>query len=542
MPVITLDTAELRSLLGRQVPLDELKARIPMMGAEIESATESEINAEFFPNRPDLYSVEGVARALKGFLGIEEGLRAYEAGKSNVTLKVERSVEAVRPFIACGMVRGVSVDDRMIRSLMQLQEKLHLTLGRKRRKVAIGVHDARALKQPFVYRAVKPKEVSFVPLGKTEEMDLAEILERHEKGVEYAEVLRGKPVYPIIQDAGGQVLSFPPIINGTVTEVTEATGDIFLDVTGTDLRTNCVVLNIIATALADRGGKIETVDVRYHDKALAMPDLAPGPMVLDMAYARKMTGMNLEAEDAAKALRRMRFGAQAKGDKVYVLVPAYRSDILHPIDLVEDAAIGHGYDMVPLALPKSPTFAKARQIETVSDAAAASLVGMGYLEVSTLTLSNEREQFDLLRLEKGQRTTILNPATEEHTCLRVSLLPGLMATLRGNKRRELPQRVFECGDVVVGHANQRMCAAASIHPKASFTEMKSVALALLRDLGHPNVEVEREEWPTFIEGRCASIASGGKKLGRFGEVHPEAITGFELQNPVAALELDLTKI
>ena len=417
-----------------------------------------------------------------------------------------------------------------------------MTVGRKRRKVAIGVHDARRLKPPYVYRAVKPREVKFVPLGKTKEMDLAEILASHEKGMDYADILDGKERYPIIQDSEGQVLSFPPIINGTVTEVTEATTEIFLDVTGTDFRTNCVVLNIIACALADRGGKLEAVEVAYKGKTYSLPDLAPEKMDIDPGYVGGILGVKLDSHQIVEALERMRYGAEAKGAKVHALVPAYRSDVLHQIDLVEDIGIGYGYEKIPVSLPKDSTFAKARAIDSVSDAAADSLVGLGYLEASTLTLSCEAEQFDRMRLPRAPATSILNPATEENTCLRVSLIPGLMATLRANKHRELPQRLFESGDVVIGHSNARRCAAVSTHPLASFTEMKSLVLALARDLALENVVISGDDSPSFITGRCASLTIGGRKAGIFGELHPEAITNFGLQNPVAAMEIDLTKI
>jgi phenylalanyl-tRNA synthetase beta chain len=147
-----------------------------------------------------------------------------------------------------------------------------------------------------------------------------------------------------------------------------------------------------------------------------------------------------------------------------------------------------------------------------------------------------------MRLPRGKATKILNPATEENTCLRLSLLPGLMATLRANKHRELPQRLFEVGDVVIDHKNRRRCAAASTHPLASFAEMKAAVLALVRDLGFPDAAVASAESPSFIKGRCASVSAGGRQLGLFGELHPEAVTAFGLQNPVAAMELDLTVI
>ena len=267
MALISIDYQDLVSLIGKDVPKEELLSTLPMMGSDIDSVEDDTLNVEFFPNRPDLYSVEGVARALRGFLGFEKGLALYDVKETDMVLNVDPSVNDVRPYIVAGMVRDVCITDELIKSLMEVQEKLHLTLGRKRKKVAIGVHDSRSLKPPFVYKAVEPKSLRFVPLGYFEEMDLAEILVRHEKGREYAWTLEGKQTYPIILDSDEQVLSFPPIINGIVTQVTEATTDIFLDLTGTDFNAVNSALNIISTLLAERGGKRNGAENEWKQKS-----------------------------------------------------------------------------------------------------------------------------------------------------------------------------------------------------------------------------------------------------------------------------------
>src|SRR5205823_4972677 len=221
------------------------------MGAGPEGVQDHVMTFDIFPNRPDLYSVEGIARGLRGFLGLEAGLALYPVKAASLDFIVDSSVSNVRPFAVGGIIRGLGLDDDLLRSIVDLQEKLHASVGRKRRKVAIGIHDLDRVSPPFTYKAVRPREVRFTPLGLAQEMDLSEILAKHEKGREYAHLVESKPLFPIITDSAGKVLSFPPVINGILTQLTSDTRNLFLDVTGTDLEAVSGCLAILATALAE---------------------------------------------------------------------------------------------------------------------------------------------------------------------------------------------------------------------------------------------------------------------------------------------------
>ena len=538
MPVISIEYDDLIELLGQKVEMKKLVEMIPMMGADIGKIDYTQMDIEFFPDRPDLYSVEGVARALRGFLGFDKGLQKYPISESGVKLIVDPPVTEVRPFIVSGLVKGVEITDFFIQSLMDMQEKLHLTLGRKRMKTAIGVHDFRNIKPPFTYKAVDPESIQFIPLGKTESMDLEEILRKHEKGRDYACTLEGFPRYPIIVDANNEVLSFPPIINGTLTTVTEDTKDIFLDLTGNDMNAVNQALNIIATALAERGGKIERVEVVYSDETIMTPDLEPTKMDLELEYLNSMLGTEISLEDAAFHLEKMRFGSEIEEGKIITSIPAYRGDILHPIDLVEDVAISYGYMKFQPVLPQSMTFGKPKEIIEFCGKLRTIMVGFGYNEVLTLTLSNEKEQFEKMGLEVMDRAIAQNPLTEDHTCLRVSLIPSLLSTLRVNRHRDLPQKIFEVGIVIPEKENVYKLSGVAIHPKASFTEVKSLVEGIL---GAFNVKysIEPLSHGSFVDGRSASVISNDESIGVFGELHPSVITNFDLSNPILAFELDV---
>jgi len=262
MPKAEFSFPELQRLLGRKLPVSELREEIPMLGVDLESIDEEKLIVEVFPNRPDMLSVEGFARALRGKMGIETGLVSPKVESSGITLKVDSSVAAVRPYVTAAVVRGININDANLRSLMDLQEKLHITHGRRRRKVAIGVHDLSKVVPPFIYKAVKPESVSFIPLDNRAPMNLRQILSDHPKGRDYAWVLEKAEVYPVIVDSNNDVLSFPPIINGELTRVTEETTDLFIDVTGTDEKAINLALNILVHAFADMGGAIYSVDIR----------------------------------------------------------------------------------------------------------------------------------------------------------------------------------------------------------------------------------------------------------------------------------------
>ncbi|HYM39748.1 MAG TPA: phenylalanine--tRNA ligase subunit beta [Thermoplasmata archaeon] len=524
---------DLIDLLGRRISLEEAVNRITYMGSGPEGVQGDVMTFDIFPNRPDLYSVEGIARSLRGYLGIETGLPTYAVSPSGIDFLVDPSVARVRPFAVGGVVRGVDLDDRLLRSLVDLQEKLHTTTGRRRKKVAIGIHDLDRVEPPFTFKAVAPHSLRFVPLGSAKEMDLADILIQHEKGVEYRAILEGKEAYPIIVDKNGAVLSFPPIINGVRTQLTPDTRDLFLDVTGTDFEAVSGSLNILATSLAERGGKIQTVRTIYADRTIDTPDLSPIPLALDLARAQELLGLDLTPEKAVELLRRMRHDADAHGRSVRVRAAAYRMDLLHEVDLAEDVAIAWGYDRYPRGLARQQTIGTPLPKTLFSEALRQLLIGYGYQEVMSLTMASAEEP-----LATPERAVVLNPVTTDLTTLRSSLLPGLLNLFKLNKHRELPQRIFEVADVVLEARNARHVAAAAMHPRASFTEAKSLVLSLLRDAGREGA-VEPVEDANFIAGRAASVLADGREFGRFGEIHPRILEAYTLVQPVMAFELDV---
>ncbi|MDY0267165.1 MAG: phenylalanine--tRNA ligase subunit beta [Methanimicrococcus sp.] len=543
MPVITVDSKDLEALsgIGRQQIIDS----VSMIGAEVERVEEETIDIEFFPNRPDLYSVEGVSRAMKAFFEIAPGLKRYDVRPPQVEIIIKKEVKDVRPILGCAVVRGLNFTSSAIKSLMDLQEDLHWALGRGRKKVSVGVHDLKNIQAPFTYTTESP-DYTFVPLDHTEKMTMSEILEKHAKGVKFAHLVKEMKRYPLIRDAKGDVLSFPPIINGTLTTVTESTKELFIDVTGTSKEVY-VALNIIVTALAERGGIIEAVRIKDEsdEKEIILPNLEPLVYSIRQEEIEKHLGFPMERDEIVQSLGKMGFDAVLKSESpmIYdVFAPAYRADILHEYDIIEDVAIGYGYANIPARLPDAHTAGKSHPLSTARLSASEAMVGLGYSQVMPFTLTSEKIHFENMRRPVTKDVTyVTHPISEDQTLIRTTLLPGLLEILALNRHRELPQKIYEIGEVAVSGKNKQKIAAISIHHAANFTEMAEVVDAFLRET-NTEYELKESDDPSFLNGRAADIIVNDQKVGVYGELHPVVLSAFELGYAVIGFEADMSEI
>jgi phenylalanyl-tRNA synthetase beta chain len=550
MPTITLERDHFSSYVGRNVTVEEMAKWLPWLGTDTEEVGSDYVKIEYNPNRVDFCSYSGVARAFRGLMGWETGMPNFKVKQGTIALTVDKSVAEVRPYVVSAVVRGLNIDYEAIRELMEMQEALHWMIGRDRKKASIGVHNLDAVEPPFSYVTCAPNEIKFVPLDKTEEMTPQEVLEKHEKGMAYKSEVDWAPRYPLIVDRKGQVLSFPPIINGELTRVAENTRNLFIDVTGTELNAISRSLNVLVTALADMGGTIETVPVEYSDQVLVTPDLTPQKMKLHVDYANEMLGLKLSESKTIEALQKSRLDAKRVEKGVLeVTIPAYRTDILHEIDLVEEVAIGYGYFRLKPTKPATVTTGKQHRVNEVANTVRQIMVGLGFVEALNFILANEVDHYQKMRRKAEELVTLANPVSTEYSIIRNDLLPSLMRNLADNKHQVFPQQMFEVSDVITlneeseSRTEQRIHAAAvSSHPTANFTEIKSILEALLMNLGLKKWTVKETEHPSFLQGRAATLSFTGTELGVVGEIHPEVLNNFELENPTGAFEIDLQKI
>jgi phenylalanyl-tRNA synthetase beta chain len=591
MPVVDVDPDELRRLTGHEEKSDEaFKADLFALGLEFEGETEDgKLQLEFGPDRLDRLSVEGVARSLRYQYGDDRGVYVPNTNDADWTVVVEESVPAERPYVTGAVIRGVDFDEAALDSLIQLQEKLHATIGRKREKGAIGIHDLTMLKgevydtadgsggrKSITYRGVDPDGDRFVPLDADAEMTPAEVLTDHPTGETYAPIVREYERYPAIYDEIG-LFSFPPVINGRRTEVSTDSRDLFVELTGTDQWTIDRMCNVICYALDARGATVEAVDVVYPDGRLGRPDFDVDTKTVAHERIEGMLGVDLDVPETVDLFERSGLGAAVEGEAsgpsgepdagdgvtYEVSIPPYRTDVLHPLDLIDDVGRAYGFNDLTPRYPDVATVGGRHDRSNLEAAARTSLVGLGFEDLLNFHMISERENYDRLGLDRPDDgdvdgadpsygadppATITEPYSEDYTMLRTWALPSLMMVLENNTHRAYPQDLSEIGLAAhadaaenTGVAERRTVAAVLARHDATYEDAKSRLASLCHDFD-VDLATPATSHPTFIEGRAAAVVIDGDRVGVIGEVHPRVLVEHDLELPVAAFEFDLSAL
>lgn len=546
MPSISIEQSLLRGLVeakGRKHDIEDLAFRLPLLGTDIDNCDEEVLEIEIFPDRPDLLSAETLFYGIMPFLHNSPSNPRLLVNPGINRMTVSPELSEIRPVILGAIVRGVNLDEEGIKRLMEHQEKLHFALGRGRKRASIGVHDFSKLAPPFRVEAVG-REHRFTPLGMSHDLSIDEILTKHPKGVDYSHLLDGMEKVPIILDSNDEVLSFPPIINGEHTTVTTKTRDLFVDVTGLDSRACESSLMLVCLQLQIMGGKVESIRVKTCDGMEWSLDGTSRIHKVKKSLVEGILGISFTDEELANSINRM--GGIYNGEQNGILsfsMPRWRFDILHPIDLVEEIAIGHGYENLGHDVPKAPLTAIPRTDGHLLRRIRESLQGIGLVQIQSLTLSNDDDQFNSVKWRpKGAVTRMTNPITTEHTILRQNILPGLLRLLSANRHHELPQGIYEMGSVVINHVNQQKFAFLVAENSGGFASLRGRIQTLMRDLGCQNWQLSPIEDGPWLKGRSASIIVNEILVGQCGEVDPNVAQIFDLSVPISGAEVDVAAL
>lgn len=541
MPTVTLNKTEFEKLVGKELSLEQLKDRISMLGTDLEGIEGEEIKVEIFPNRPDLLSEQGFARAFSSFIGAKTGLREYKVESSGMKVIVDKSV-TMRPFTACAIVRELSFTGEKIREIMQMQEKLATTHGRNRKKSAYGIYPVKKIKFPINYIAKDPKDILFQPLGFEEEIVASEVIEIHPKGKVYKNITEGWKKYPFFIDAKDQVMCMLPFTNSNDTGKVELdTTDVFVECTGTDLQNVQVALNIIVTTLADMGGKIFSLEIEYPDKKIITPDLTPKKIGLDLNLINKLLGLELKEKEARELLEKMGYGYE----KGKVKIPAYRADILHQVDLAEDIAIAYGYENFVEEIPNVATIGKENPLEIFMEKIRDVLVGLQLIEVKNFHLTTKEDLTE--KIDCHENPISLQNAIGEHNHLRNRIFPSLLKNLQENKHHEYPQNIFEIGRVFqlgkteTGVVEMENLSIALCHDKVDFTQIRQILDVIAKSIG-ATVSIKEMDHSSFIRGRVGEVIINNISMGLIGEIHPKVLDLWTIQTPITVMEINLEKL
>ena len=571
MPKIDVADALLERFLGRSIDDAELE---PMLSSAKAVLDERDLQGGIRrielndTNRPDLWSTAGLARQLRARLG--EPLPVYDCfsrvgdplPSEERVIEVDVGLKSVRPYIVGFQASGPAVGEALLADLIQTQEKLCWSYGRKRRSIAMGVYRAGRIRYPIRYLAADPDATSFVPLPVAEqppeEMSLRQVLTQHPKGVEFGPIIASHDRFPFLVDAGGNALSMPPVINSVgLGSVEPSDDDLFIEVTGTDLSHLLLATAVVACDLVDAGYCIHPVATRYpydtpFGRELTAPLAFQEPIQTELSDVGRLLGESVSGDDALHFLQLAGVEAEVSGDSVTVRPPPFRNDFLHPVDVIEEVMIGRGLGSFRPTLPEDFTAGRLTDVELFSRRARALMVGLGYEELMVSYLGSERDHVERMRVAgdpelDGQVLRIANPISESYAVVRASSLPSLLRCEAASAHAVYPHRLFEVGKVVRRDAGDNSGTVSRTHlgflfadGAAGFNEVSEHLAGLLYYLRIP-YRLRACIDPRFAPGRSAEVLVGADdtSVGRIGELHPEALEAWSIQVPCAACELEL---
>ncbi len=526
---------------------EEIKDKISMFGTPFEGMNDTEVEIEIFPNRPDLLSITGYLRAIEAYLGKKgkKGLREYKITESKYQMKVSESMIKEWPYAYSCVVKGLKLTNEKIKDIIQLQEKLGATILRNRKKGGLGVYPLEKIKFPIKFEERKESEIVFRPLGMNDYITGRKILELHPTGIKYSNICKDWEKLPVFVDAKDNIMSMPPIINSSdLGQVETTTTEVFLEATGTDKKVLQKSLTILATALADMGGKIYSVECQQSDGSTNhQPILEKEKMKLETKNIEKTLGIKISEKEIKELLERMGYDYDEK--KKEVTIPSWRVDILHEVDIIEDIAIAYGYDKFEAEIPTShSTIGEESKKSIFIKKITEILIGLGALETSGYQLLR------LSDLEKtGQRSHFkVKESKTDYKYLRSNLFTGTLKILSENIDSEYPQKIFEIGTVFIKDKKRKSETGIGEKTKlvfantpGNFTDIKQV-LDYLMKMINVNWRIEEGKKKGLIEGRTGRIIVEGKKVGFIGEVHPAILGNLRIKMPVAIFELGLKEL
>lgn len=514
-------------------------------------------------NRYDLLCLEGLFNGLMVFLNKIPSPRYVSSSPANLQkLIIKPDTKQIRPHAVAAVLRNVTLNEERYASFIELQDKLHQNICRKRTLVAIGTHDLDTIKGPFIYDAKSPNEICFQPLNQNKKYTGSEIMQlysTHAQLKQYLPIIRDSPVYPVITDQNGVVLSLPPIINSHHSRITVNTRNIFIECTATNLTKAKIVLDTLVSMFSqycDEKYHVECCEVVKPDGSLARyPELKYRKEVINVKKAIKYIGINETTDKIASLLNKMCLDSKilGTGSEISVSIPPTRHDIIHTCDIYEDIAIAYGYNKIRKTVPNFSTISSQVPLNKLSDQLRENIAHAGFTEALTFALCSRDDVSVKLRqaMETIPAVHIGNPKTLEFQIARTTLIPGLLKTLAANKKMPLPMKLFEISDIVlkdskadVGARNQRNIIAVYYNKSPGFEIIHGLLDRVMQLLQVPldkesGYYIKAANNDTFFPQRCADILVKGVKIGTMGVLHPDVLTKFDLTLPCSVLEFNV---
>jgi phenylalanyl-tRNA synthetase beta chain len=381
------------------------------------------------------------------------------------------------------------------------------------------------------------------------------------------------------------------IIGGVRSEVTDATKNVLVEAANWEMRNirhtrQALNIRTDASARFERGLEPQLTlpaarrvaelirELCPEARVVGYADVYPAPpvqIVVTMRFSKieRLLGVAYAFDQVLDVLTRLQFVIEAtdEGDPLLTItVPAHRSDVHRPEDIIEEVARVIGYETVPTTLPSGTVPHVIRTDRLITrEAAKDALASAGVMEIATysFTSADALRRLDAALGGSGEETLyatmpivrLVNPMGDwegMRPTLRASLLSAAAENLKyvagvafaevaniylPHETHDLPDERLTIGIVLAGQRGERSLGS---EPRPyDFFDLKGVIEAVLPVLALRDIRFVPVPDPVFQPGRCARVTAGDAVIGVFGEVHPLVAAAFDLSGRVMLAELDL---
>lgn len=552
------------------IELDEVTSEQKMVQSETNIldtnlSNETLYKIEVPANRYDLLCLEGLANAIKVFLKLDTSPR-YSLSKPERMRKfiIKDSVNSIRPYACSAILRDITFTEETFKSFIELQEKLHINICRHRTLASMGTHDLDKIEGDLIYSAEDPNQIVFKALKQSEEMDSNTLLQHLKKNDpsklgKYCYLLEHFNKHPVLKDSKGNVLCLPPIVNSEFSKISIDTKNVLIDITAIDETRANIVLNILVTMFScycKNKFTIEPVEVVKDNKSSIYPKLDYNEFIADVKYLTKLSGTgDQDPEVICEYLKKMTLEAfSIDQNKIKVIVPPTRSDVIHVCDIAEDYAISYGYDNIKKLKPTTICNGLQQPINKLTELFRQEMAMVGCIEALTFALVSKKDTFENMLEDEDKIQNfvqIFKPKTSAFELFRTSLIPSILKVIDKNQMTSLPIKVFEIADVVIldtesetGAINRRKLCIGFVDNNSGFEKVQGIIDHLFENRLGLNFSIDYKLEPSnekaFFPDRQAHIILRGQNIGIIGVVNPEINKNFgKIPYPITLAEIDI---
>lgn len=264
----------------------------------------------------------------------------------------------------------------------------------------------------------------------------------------------------------------------------------------------------------------------------------------------KLLGVNVPMDQFINILERLEFKCNLiSSDKLELEVPSFRLDICEDADILEEVARIYGYENIPSAtLEGNATAGVKTNKQKFMDNVKSNSIAVGLNEILTYSFVSPRGVDKLNLAEDDERrefVKIINPLGEETSVMRTTLIPNMLDVISTNLSHKVEEvYAFECGNTFRPQeglpVETKKLSIGMYGKEVDFFSIKGAVETILTNVGFDGYEVEPETKNlTFHPGRCAKLVYNNICIGTFGELHPDVLENYDLNQRVYVAEIDI---